>query len=82
MRVQRGDTVHILAHRIPFVAWRAHRWSERKRVRLMDKLLREEQEGYTYTVSMRAHSIVSGLVHVQDSSGTLYSAHHSDLVRA
>ena len=81
MRVQRGDHVYILAHRIPFVVWREHRWSERKRVQLLDRLQREESEGRSYTVTTRFDTPLTGLVYVHDDAGHRYSAHHTDLVR-
>lgn len=81
MRVQQGDTVHILAHRLPFVAWRAHRWNERKRVQLLDKLRRDERSNTTYTVSTTFSTWLTGMVQVLDNSGSCYTAHHSDLVR-
>lgn len=81
MRIQSGDQVFILQHRLPFVAWRAHRWNQRKRVQVLDRLQRDESEGRSYTVTLRFDTALTGLVHVHDDAGERYSAHHSDLVR-
>lgn len=81
MRVQPGDRVHILAHRIPFVAWRMHRFNERARVQLLDHLRSQDEAGKTYTVTSRTLTGLTGLVYIYDDAGERYSAHHSDLVR-
>jgi len=82
MRVGHGDVVHILAHRLPFVAWRAHRWNASKRLALLQQLQAQEQLHCTYRAVTCFHTGISGLLTLRDSAGTCYSAHHTDVVRA
>ena len=81
MRVQADDEVHILAHRLSFVAWRMSRWNARRRDELLVRLKIAESQNCVYTVQLRAHTGLTGLVHVTDGAGNRYSAHHTDLVR-
>ena len=81
MRVQQGDQVYILAHRLPFVAWRGARWSEKKRIALLSRLQLQELAGQTYTTKTCMHTILTGLLKVYDSAGNEYIVHHTDVVR-
>lgn len=81
MRVQKGDQVYILAHRLPFVAWRNARWSEKNRVSLLLRLQTQEMAGHVYMVQALFHTAVTGLLKVYDSAGQGYAVHHSDVVR-
>ena len=81
MRVQHGDMVHILAHRLPFVAWRGHRWSAAKRLALLQHLQAQEQLDFEYRVTRCLHTGLTGLLTAHDAAGATYSVHHTDVVR-
>jgi hypothetical protein len=81
MRVQHGDVVHILACRLPFVAWRGHRWNEAKRAELLKHLRAQERLDFTYRVTKCWHTGVTGLLTAHDAAGATYSVHHTDVVR-
>lgn len=81
MRVQHGDVVHILAHRLPFVAWRGHRWNEAKRAELLKHLVAQERLDFTYRVVTCFHTGLTGMLTAYDAAGKAYSVHHTDLVR-
>lgn len=81
MRIATGDEVYILAHRIPFVAWRGHRWNEGERLQLLNRLQAQEQHNHVYTVRACFHTPMTGLLSIYDNAGREYSAHHTDLVR-
>ena len=81
MRVKDNDTVYILKHRLPFVAWRAHRWSENKRAAMLAHLTNQESHSHQYTVKERFLTPVTGILTLYDNAGRQYSAHHSDVVR-
>lgn len=81
MRVSGGDQVYILAHRLPFVAWRGARWSERKRVALLSRLQAQEMAGQVYTTETCFHTALTGLLKAYDSTGHEYTVHHTDVVR-
>lgn len=81
MRVKNNDTVYILKHRLSFVAWRAHRWSEKKRTALLMRLDNQESHSHRYTVKTRLLTPVTGILTLYDNAGRQYSAHHSDVIR-
>ena len=81
MRVASGDQVHILAHRLPFVAWRGHRFNEGKRLKLLQRLEAQELHNHVYRAEACFHTGLTGLLSIYDNSGREYSAHHTDLVR-
>ena len=81
MRVKAGDEVYILAHRLPFVAWRNARWSEKRRVSLLSRLQTQEIAGHVYVAGTHFHTALTGLLTVDDSAGCRYTVHHTDVVR-
>ena len=82
MRVQHGDTVYILTHRIPFVAWRNQRWSENKRQCLLQLLYIHDHENETYTIEKCFHTAATGLFKAYSSrEDRMLLIHHRDAVR-
>jgi len=81
MRVQNNDNVFILKHRLPFVAWRGHRFSEKKRTALLMRLENQEAHSHEYTAKTRLLTAVTGMLTLYDNAGRQYSAHHTDVVR-
>jgi len=81
MRVKDKDMVFILRHRIPFVAWRAHRWNATKREEVLRRLRTQELNDHEYTVCTRFSTRLTGLVTLTDRVGRTYTAHHTDVMR-
>jgi hypothetical protein len=81
MRVQNNDMVYILVGRLPFVAWRGHRFDEVKRLALLHRLEGQEAHNHQYTAKTRMFTFITGMLTIYDNAGRTYSAHHSDLIR-
>jgi len=81
MRVDEGDQVYILQHRLPFVAWRTHRWSQSGRVAALERLQAQDAHNHQYIAAFKLHTRVTGLISLTDAAGRVYTAHHSDVVR-
>lgn len=81
MRIRDTDRVFILRHRIPFVAWRAHRWNATKRQEVLDRLYNHETYDHEYTARTRLTTPLTGLMTLTDRVGRTYTAHHTDLMR-
>ena len=81
MRVDEGDQTYILQHRLPFVAWRTHRWNRSDRAAALDRLRAQDAHNHQYTVAFKLHTRVTGLIELTDAAGRVYTAHHSDVVR-
>lgn len=81
MRIENSDSVYILSHRLAFVAWRTHRFSERQRIRTLDTLKANEKANVVYRVTTLFYTGITGTVNVSDKHGNTYTAHHTDLIR-
>ena len=81
MRVQSGDEVYILEHRIPGVAERAHPYDCKARFELLWDLNHYAQYNLTYTVTYCLHTRLSGMVYIYNDRGSRLKVHHSDLAR-
>lgn len=81
MRIGNSDSVYILSHRLAFVAWRTHRFSERQRIRTLDTLKANEKANVVYRVTTLVYTGITGTVNVSDQHGNTYTAHHTDLIR-
>jgi hypothetical protein len=81
MRVQSGDEVYILEHRIPGVAERAHPYDNRARLELVFRLNYYASHNLKYTLTYCLHTRLTGLVYIYNDAGDRLQVHHSDLAR-
>ena len=81
MRIQAGDEVYILEHRMPGVAARAHPFDMSARLELLWRLNTYAGHNLRYTVTLCFHTIFTGLVYIYNDAGGRLQVHHSDLAR-
>ena len=80
LRVNTGQFVYLLEHRLPGVAKRNTR-NTRDRVQCLADLRLRERENISYIVVTHMFSRLTGKVTVIAPNGTKYVAHHTDAIR-
>jgi len=80
LRVQHGQFVYLLEHRLSAVAKRNTR-NIRDRMQCLADLTLRERENITYIVRTHITSRITGRVTVIAPSGKKYVAHHTDAIR-
>jgi len=82
MRVQDGQQVYILEHRLTSVAAKKHPYSMKSRVTCLFNLMSRERNNSLYTVVTHATTKWTGKITLVAPDGTRYKAHHTDVFRA
>jgi len=78
LRVQHGQLVYLLEHRLPKVAKR--NTTKRNYLQCLASLKLRERENIAYIVVTHLTSRITGCVTVIAPSGTKYVAHHTDAI--
>ena len=81
MRVEDGQAVYILEHRIPRIAKRKYPYDHKARVKCLMKMLSRERHNIPYEVCTHLMSRYTGRITVIAPDGTRYQAHHTDVIR-
>ena len=81
MRVQDGQEVYILEHRLPRIAMRKYPYNEKSRVTCLFDLISRERNNSVYTVMTHITTKWTGRITLVAPDGTRYKAHHTDVFR-
>ena len=79
-RVQHGDSVYLLAHRLHAVAIRNHRYDRRRREALLRTLRSYDASDARYLVRYGTFTKLTGVLYILYKNLKL-KAHHTDVVR-
>jgi len=80
-RVQDGQEVYILEHRLARIAKRKHPYDMRNRVTCLMDLMSRERNNSVYSVVTHITTRWTGRITVVAPDGTRYAAHHTDVFR-